>query len=335
MPKLIEKGYEISYIGSRAGMEKGMIEQLGLPYFGISSGKLRRYPNMKNLTDAARVVKGVADALKVIRRVKPHVIFSKGGYVTVPVVIAAKLLRVPVVLHESDYSPGLANRITMPFAEAVCCSFPETLSNIPKRKGILTGTPIRRQLFDGDRIAGKKLCGFTDARPVVMAVGGSQGSARINAVLRAALPEILKQFNVVHLCGRGNLDSEKLSLYGYKQFEYLNDELSHVVALADIIMSRSGANAVFEFLALKKPSLLIPLGKTASRGDQILNAESFERQGFSRVLYEQDLNEDTLKQEIFELYKTRGEYLKNLSHATNINSVDLVVSVIEGKVKVV
>jgi len=327
IPSLYALGYKVVYIGSRAGMEKKLVEDAGIPYYGISSGKLRRYLDKKNFTDMFRVVKGFSEAKDIIKETKPDVIFSKGGFVTVPVVIAGRLSGVPVVIHESDMTPGLANRIAMPFASAVCVTFPETLKHVSGNKAFMTGTPIRPLLFQGSKPEGLRLCGFTNARPVIMIMGGSQGSAILNENLRLALEELLADFQIIHICGKGNLD-QGLRLAGYRQFEYVSRELPDLMAAADLIISRAGANSISEFLALRKPSLLIPLSKKASRGDQILNAASFADQGYARVLEEEQLEPKRLTAEIKGLYRGRGLFIENMKKSKAADGVAEVTRII-------
>ena len=282
LPALREAGYEIAYVGSEDGIEKELMRDCGIPYIGVPTGKLRRYFDLKNFTDPFRVLKGYARARKFLKSFHPDVVFSKGGFVSVPVVRAAASLKIPCVIHESDMTPGLANKLCFGAAVKVCCNFPETVANLPKGKAVLTGTPIRAELFSGDREKGLTLCGFTSSseKPLLMIMGGSQGAASVNDAVRSHLEELLQDFRIVHLCGSGKYDSSKDGIEGYKQFEYVKDELRHLFAAADLIISRAGANAIFEILALRKPNLLIPLS-VGTRGDQILNARSFEAQGFS------------------------------------------------------
>ena len=289
LPRLKELQYDIHYIGSYNGIEKELIEQLGIPYHGISSGKLRRYFSVQNFTDPFRVIKGFGEAKRLVKILKPDVIFSKGGFVSVPVVLAGKSRHVPTIIHESDMTPGLANKISIPSAAKVCCNFPETLDLLPEGKAVLTGSPIRQELLSGDRFKAKELVGFTSDKPVIMVMGGSLGSVAVNEAVRSILPELLKDFQVIHLCGRGKVDATLNGLDGYVQYEYIKDELKDLFALTDIVISRAGANAICELLALHKPNLLIPLSANASRGDQILNARSFKRQGYSKVLEELSL----------------------------------------------
>lgn len=329
IPRLKELGYQISYIGSYDGIEKKLIEELGIPYYGISSGKLRRYFDLKNFSDPFRVLKGFHQARKLLKELKPDVIFSKGGFVTVPVVIAAKKCRIPAIIHESDMTPGLANKLCLSSAAKICCNFPETVSSLPKDKAVLTGTPIRRELMDGDKETAREFCGFTDEKPVLMVIGGSLGAASVNENIRKILPELLKDFQVIHLCGKDKTDESLKSTEGYVQFEYIKDELPDLFALADIVISRAGANAICELNALKKPNLLIPLSANASRGDQILNARSFERQGFSMVMEEEEITAQSLLDAVHKLYANRKTYISAMSANKHMDSIQQITSIIE------
>lgn len=329
LPGLKELGYDIHYIGSYNGIEKKLIEQFGIPYHGISSGKLRRYFSMQNFTDPFRVLKGFGEAKKLIKSLKPDVIFSKGGFVSVPVVIAGKQCHVPTIIHESDMTPGLANRLAIPSATKVCCNFPETLNHLPKEKAVLTGSPIRQELLTGDRADALKFCGLTADKPVILIIGGSLGSVIVNNAVRKILPELLKNFQVIHLCGKDKIDTSLKELKGYVQFEYIQDELKDLFALADIVISRAGANAICELLALHKPNLLIPLSANASRGDQILNARSFERQGFSIVLEEEELNDSTLLDAINKLYQEKDAYIDAMKKSTQQDSIQTILGLIQ------
>lgn len=333
LPHLKEAGYEISYIGSYTGMEKELIEAQGIPYYGISSGKLRRYFDPKNFSDPFKVVKGLGQAVHLIHKLKPNVVFSKGGFVSVPVVLAAKMCRVPAIIHESDITPGLANKIAIPGAVKVCCNFPETMKYLPAEKAVMTGSPIRRELLSGDAETARSLCGFHADKPVLFVFGGSSGSVVINQALRAALPGLLENFQIIHMCGKGNLDESLNQTSGYKQFEYIGKELRHIFALSDIVVSRAGANSICELLALRKPSLLIPLSAAASRGDQILNANSFEKQGFSMVLKEEDMTPDTLMSSISALYDKKDSYIQAMNDSSQVDSIDMIVKLINDVAK--
>lgn len=329
MPALRNEGYEISYIGSYEGIEKRLIEEKGIPYYGISSGKLRRYFDPKNFSDPFKVLKGYAQSVKLLKKLKPDVVFSKGGFVSVPVVMAARHCKIPAIIHESDLTPGLANKLAIPNATKVCCNFPETLNYLPKEKAVLTGSPIRQELLNGNAERAFSLCGFTDRnKPVILVIGGSSGSRAINTAIRDLLPELKKGHNIIHLCGKGNLDSSLTKISGYAQFEYANEELADLFALADLVISRAGANAICELLALHKPNILIPLSAAASRGDQILNANSFRSQGFSYVLEEESLTNTTLLEAIEHVFHKKEDYIEAMKNSNSHNSIDTIVKLI-------
>ena len=329
LPRLKKLNYEVLYIGGKHGMEQSLVKKSGIAYKGISTGKLRRYFDLKNFTDPFRVVKGLSDARHIIRDFKPDVVFSKGGFVAVPVTIAAWMCGVPVIAHESDMTPGLANKIAAPFARRICCNFPETVRLLPKSKAVLTGSPIREELLQGDRAEGLKLLGFDGNKPVLLIIGGSLGAQHVNAAVRAVLDELLKDFDIVHMCGKGNIDESKLNVSGYMQYEFAAEELKDLFAAADICISRAGANAICELLALKKPNLLIPLSAAASRGDQLLNAASFETQGFSMVLKEEDMTNESLLNCVHRLWYTRDKYIAAMDSAPISSGVDLIIAEIE------
>ena len=311
-------------------MEKGLIEATGTKYYGISSGKLRRYFDWKNFSDPFRVMNGFFEAKRILRKIKPDVIFSKGGFVSVPVVLAAKALHIPAVIHESDMTPGLANRIALRGATTVCCNFPETVEKLQGNRAIWTGTPIRQELFSGDANRGLSFCGFDSAndKPVLLIIGGSQGSVFINNAVRGSLDELLKDFRIIHLCGKGNLDESLKNREGYAQYEFISKELPDLFAAADIIISRAGANAIFELLALKKPNILIPLGLNASRGDQILNARSFEKQGFSKVLEEESVTAALLTDTVRKVYADRDQYILAMEASPSGDSIAKIVNIL-------
>ncbi|MBQ6415095.1 MAG: undecaprenyldiphospho-muramoylpentapeptide beta-N-acetylglucosaminyltransferase [Butyrivibrio sp.] len=333
IPALKKAGYEIYYIGSYNGIEKKLIEDYNIPYFGIATGKLRRYFDPKNFTDPFRVLKGFTEAVKLLKRINPDVVFSKGGFVSVPVVRAAGALKIPYLVHESDMTPGLANKLSMSGAKKICCNFPETMRLLPADKAVLTGTPIREELGLGDKEVGKKLCGFEDDKPVLMVIGGSLGAQSVNETVRYALPRLLPYFNVVHICGKEKMDNLKLTVPGYKQFEYVKNELKDIFAMADIVVSRAGANSICELLALKKPNILIPLSTKSSRGDQMLNARSFEQQGFSLVIDNDDLDEDILVETIEDLYKNREKFIENMNKSNLHSATNTIVKLIDEQIQ--
>ncbi len=330
IPLLKKEGFEIHYIGTKDGIERKLIEeQEGVIYHAISSGKLRRYFSLKNFTDPFRVNHGVTQAKRLIRELKPQVVFSKGGFVSVPVVIAAKG-RCPVVCHESDYTPGLANKIAARYATTVCVTFEDTLKYTGKTHAVHTGTPIRSELFRGDRRRGLDFLGFSGDRPVILVMGGSLGAEALNNAVRAGLAELTEKYDVIHLCGKGKLDegiSEGANPH-YRQYEYISAELPDLFAATDLFVSRSGANSVFEFLALKKPAIFIPLPLGASRGDQILNAEYCEKKGYSAVMQQEDVTAESLLAKVNEVYENRRKYVSAMERDKTLNGTERVLEVI-------
>ena len=329
IPVLKEHGYEIQYLGSYHGIEKELIEKEGIPYTGISSGKLRRYFSLKNFSDPFRILKGYSQACRFLKKEKPDVIFSKGGFVSVPVVLAAKHLHIPAIIHESDMTPGLANKLCIPSARKVCCNFPETMKYLPADKAVLTGSPIRRELLNGSPLAGYQFTGFSSEKPVLLIIGGSLGSVKVNQAVRSILPELLKTWQVVHLCGKGNLDLSLDSLDSYVQYEYISSELKDLFAMSDLMISRAGANSICEILALRKPNILIPLSAAASRGDQILNANSFKKQGFSEVIQEEELTDTALLSLINQVYSHRQDYIHAMNKSKTADAIGTIVQLIE------
>ncbi|MDR1800446.1 MAG: undecaprenyldiphospho-muramoylpentapeptide beta-N-acetylglucosaminyltransferase [Lachnospiraceae bacterium] len=329
LPHLRDLEYDIHYIGSHNGIEKDLIEPFGIPFYGISSGKLRRYFSLKNLTDPFRVIKGLAEADSLIKQLEPDIVFSKGGFVSVPVVVAAKRRRVPVVIHESDMTPGLANKLSLSSAAKICCNFPETVELFPEGKAILTGSPIREELLKGDPEKAREFLGFNKDKPVLLIIGGSLGSVFVNDAVRAVIHNLLENFQVIHLCGKGKLDESLNNTIGYKQYEYIKEELADIFALSDIVISRAGANAICELLAIRKPNLLIPLSSKASRGDQVLNARSFERQGFSMVLEEEEVTNKVLLSSIMDLYTRRADFVKTMQDSGQHDSIATIISLFE------
>ena len=311
IPLLLAEGWEIHYIGTKNGIERTLIEPMeGVTYHAVSSGKLRRYFDLKNFTDPFRVIAGAFQSVSIIRRLKPAVVFSKGGFVSVPVVAGAALCGVPVVMHESDITPGLANKLCKPFAKAVCTTFPEC-AKLLGAKGIQTGTPLRAQIFSGTRARGLALAGFSGERPVLMMIGGSLGAQTVNAVLREALPELTKRYDVLHICGKGNLAPELQEMPGYRQFEYLTSDLPDAFACADILLSRAGSNSLSEILALHKPALLIPYH--SGRGDQVLNANSLKARGLAHVMLQSELTAQSLPPALEALWADRELLIQRMS----------------------
>lgn len=329
IPKLQDAGWSVEYIGSAAGIEREIIGGMsGIPYHPISTGKLRRYFNIQNFQDPFRVLRGVVQCCRLLRRIRPDIVFSKGGFVSVPVILGSRMNGIPVIIHESDITPGLANKISIPFASKVCATFPETLDHLPKAKAVYTGSPIRSDILAGIADKGRDRCGFLRHIPVLLVMGGSLGSQAINRELRGCLDLLLAQFQIVHICGKGNMDRNYEGTTGYRQFEFVGEGLPDILAMADAVVSRAGANSIFEFLAVKKPMLLIPLTKQASRGDQILNARSFEKRGYGCVLYEEDVSKDTLYHSICKLYDSRDAYVKRMEKSSATDSERRIIRLI-------
>lgn len=332
---LIEKckanAWQVVYVGSATGIEKTIINEAGIDFYAIASGKLRRYFSWQNFLDPFKVVWGVGQAFLLCRRLKPALIFSKGGFVAFPVVVAGWLNRIPVIVHESDLTPGLANRLSYPFANIICLTFAVSVNYFKQpQKLLVTGTPLRNALFLGDANIGRSLCGFNSAKKVLLIFGGGLGAESINQVVRALLPELLTEYQIIHLCGKGKLDSNLQNKVGYVQFEYVSEELPHFLASADLVVSRAGANSIYELLALKKPHILIPLSKRASRGDQIVNAKYFADLGLSQVLYEEELTTNKLLEKIQWMNMRQGEIAQALQHYQPLDSVQLIYEKIVG-----
>ena len=324
---LLREGWDVHYIGSENGMERGLIAALsGVTYHGISTGKLRRYFSWQNFIDPFRVIKGYFQARKLIREIQPCVIFSKGGFVSVPVVLGAG--KVPVVAHESDYSPGLSNRIATRFTDKVCLSFEDTLQHVSKGKGIFTGTPIRPALYDGDRERALAFTGLTGEKPVLLVMGGSLGAQKLNELVRAALPQLCERYDIIHLCGKGKHDCDCVAC-GYHQYEYIDKELPDLFALSDVVLSRAGANSVFELLALNKPSVLVPLTSASSRGDQLLNANYMEKKGYAKVVDQNTATTDSLVAAIDEVYQQRAQYAERMCEDTRSDGTETILTIIK------
>lgn len=333
IPHFLEDGWSVEYMGSENGIERQLLASFPhIPYYGISTGKLRRYKDWRNIQDPFRVVKGIGQAYRLIQKSKPNIIFSKGGFVSVPVVLGAWLNRVPVLIHESDLTPGLANRIAIPFAAGVCTTFPETADHLKKSKIHHVGAVIREEIKQGRTDRGRAFCRFTSSKPVLLIMGGSLGARKINETVRRSLHSLTEHFQIVHLCGKGQLD-ETISSPGYRQYEYINEELPDVLAMSDLVVTRAGSNSIFEFLSLRKPMLLIPLTKEQSRGDQILNARSFEDSGYGKILYEESLTPDSLIDSITQLFENRETYIGNMMKNEQKDALTAVYQLIKQSAK--
>lgn len=328
IPVFLEKGWEVDYIGSHHGIERDLIEKIPeVTYYPISTGKLRRYLSKENLKDPFKVMKGTLEAYRIIGKRKPSIVFSKGGFVSVPVVVAAKLRGVPAVIHESDYTPGLANKLSVPFAKKVLTTFPETLNYLPANKSENVGAVIRDELFQGEKEKGYQFTGFSGKKPVLLIMGGSAGSEKINQAVRDNLSLLLDNFQIIHLCGKGKVDTD-IRREGYLQYEYLHEELKDIFAITDYVVSRAGANAIFEFLALRIPMLLIPLSRAASRGDQIDNAKSFASKKYARMLEEEELTNDSFIRELFRLKQEAPVMIDKMKGYESTKAKERVIDII-------
>ncbi len=324
---LKKENYNIYYIGRKENnaIEKELIEKENIPYYGISSGKLRRYFSLENVKDVFKISKGVSDAYKILRKIKPNVVFSKGGFVTVPVIVACKALNIPVVIHESDYSVGLANKICMPLSKSICTSFSET------NKGIVTGPPVRYEIFTGSITKGNNICNFKENKPTILVMGGSSGAKFINNLVRKNIDILTKKYNIIHLCGKGSLCNIKKD--GYFELEYATIELKDLLKITDTVITRAGSNSIFEFLALKIPMVLIPLSKNVSRGDQILNAKSFENKGYGKMLEEENITNDLFLNVLDEIVNNKKKYIFNMEKDNFTNGVPKIIEEIKKHTK--
>ncbi|MCD5410615.1 MAG: undecaprenyldiphospho-muramoylpentapeptide beta-N-acetylglucosaminyltransferase [Clostridiales bacterium] len=313
IPRFIEDGWKVYYIGSKKGIEKQLVSKLDkVQYLTISTGKLRRYIDIKNVTDPFRVLSGIFQSYSIIRRIKPNVIFSKGGFVSPPVVLGGWLNNVPVVLHESDLTPGLANKISMPFVKKICTTFDATRKFVSKEKVHYIGPITRDSLKKGISERGRDFLGFTGDKPVLLIMGGSLGAKHLNAVIRTNLKNLLSGFQIIHICGKGNIE-KSIKIAGYKQIEYVEEELADIIALSDLVVSRAGSNAIFEFLYFRKPMVLIPLSRASSRGDQILNAQEFKRKGYCEVVEDEDMDKNTFLDTVYKVFKDKNKYITEMN----------------------
>lgn len=297
--RFADRGVDILYVGSHRGPERELCEKYVVDFQAISTGKLRRYFAWENFIDPFRVIKGCFDALGIVWKWKPNVVMSKGGFVSVPVVFAAWVLRVPVVLHEADVSMGLSNRVCARFAKVVCVSWEKTVQELEKKwccgddakkmvskKVLFTGMPVRRELMSGVREKGLRFLGFDGKKPILLVMGGSLGAKNVNRLVRNVVPDLLKIYDVVHLTGE--IDSTgvtdgKSSIMGYRAFPYLYRELFDVYACTSVVVSRAGASSIAELSSLGLPCIFIPLSATQSRGDQIVNANVLYEAGACEV----------------------------------------------------
>ncbi|MGE1128698.1 undecaprenyldiphospho-muramoylpentapeptide beta-N-acetylglucosaminyltransferase [Bacillus wiedmannii] len=332
IPKFMEKGWGVEYIGSQNGIEKLLVQNV--KYNSISTGKLRRYWDWENFKDPFKIIKGCIQSYKLMKRIKPDVIFSAGGFVSVPVVIGAWMNKVPVIIREPDSTLGLANKIALPFTTKLCTTFPKTGENVSNEKKVYVGPIVREEIERGNVLRGRSYCKFQQDKPVLLIMGGSQGAQWINDMVRKSLETLLLNFNIVHMCGKGKVDSS-ISMEGYMQFEYIGDELPHILNMASVVVSRAGSTAISELLFLKKPMLLIPLTNSSSRGDQVLNAEYFSRQGYAEVILQDRISTNVFIHAVNKLYTNKERYIQNMNgyKKTNDEGIHQLIDIINEVVK--
>ena len=305
------------WIGSNSGMEKRLVEARGIRFKGIASGKLRRYFSLRNLTDIFKITAGFFQAFFLLLKERPGIIFSKGGYVSVPPVIAGHILGIPVITHESDYTPGLATKINSMFADRILLSVDETLKYIKPKyrdKAVVTGNPIRKEFFHGDRAKGLAFLGLDEKKPVILIIGGSQGSGELNSLIYELRHKLTEKYYVVHQTGAGSagIDGDpigKSDVAGYIQLPFIKEEIYHVIAAASLVITRAGAGSLWELSAEKKAALLIPLRGSGTRGDQVLNANYFRAQDAASVLDDKIITADQLYEAIEDIF-TSGKLEK-------------------------
>jgi UDP-N-acetylglucosamine--N-acetylmuramyl-(pentapeptide) pyrophosphoryl-undecaprenol N-acetylglucosamine transferase len=298
-----------AWIGSRNGMEARIVPSAGVEYHGVPSGKLRRYVSVSNLIDVFRIGAGIVKSVGLMRRLRPAILFSKGGFVSVPPVVAAAICGVPVVTHESDVDPGLATRINSRFSRTILVPYEATLDHFPpkvRQRVRVVGNPIRRDIQTGSRERGVEFLGFDadDSRPIVLFIGGSQGARQINELVERIRPSIAAEWLVAHQTGTTGLSAE-----GYTAVPFLGDELPDVLAAADVLVCRSGASTLWEGAILSKPMLLVPLG-AGSRGDQMRNAAVFEEAGGARVFADPATLADDVAVALHRLRHDSGERIE-------------------------
>ncbi|WP_326514898.1 undecaprenyldiphospho-muramoylpentapeptide beta-N-acetylglucosaminyltransferase [Staphylococcus hominis] len=313
IPTALEKGHQVFYIGSKNGIEREMIESQisNIKYYPISSGKLRRYLSFENAKDVFKVLKGILDARRVLKKEKPDLLFSKGGFVSVPVVIAARSLNIPTIIHESDLTPGLANKISLKFSKKIYTTFEDTLKYLPKDKADFVGATIREDLKEGNQQKGYEITGFDSDKKVLLVMGGSLGSKKLNDIIRENLEALLHDYQIIHLTGHGLVD-ESYKQEGYIQYEFVKEELTHLLSITDTVVSRAGSNAIYEFLTLRIPMLLIPLGLDQSRGDQIDNAKYFESKGYGKMIPEDQLTQFKLLEQLKQIESHRNDIIHQM-----------------------
>ncbi len=337
IPYFLENGWSVRYIGSKTGMEKDLIKKFeDVIYYPIETGKLRRYFSWQNFLDMLKIPVGIIQAIRIIHKEKPDIIFSKGGFVSFPVVFAGYICRVKSVMHESDLTPGLANKMSLPFVTKFFTTFEDTIKYVKdKTKVDYIGAVLSDRFKGGDKNKGYTLCGFESGKPTIMFVGGSLGAKTLNDAVRKNLAALLEKYQVIHICGRGQTD-ERITHKGYKQFDFVDKEFKDLTEAADIVVSRAGSNAIFELLSLYKPMLLVPLPTGSSRGEQSLNAKSFALKGYGEIIKDEDLSDSKLFLSLIDkVYNNRKTYQTTMKSASfkTTNNADLAKKIIELAIK--
>lgn len=328
-----QQGYTIHYIGSKKGEERAFVEARQINYHSIKTGKLRRYFDWQNFLDIFNVSLGIVQSFFVLLKLRPKVLFSKGGYVALPAVVGAWLLRIPIVIHESDRTPGLTTKLSKRFAKKICVSFQHAAQYFEAKKVTWTGLPVRTALFNASRESGLAVTGFSGNRPILLVFGGSLGAGFLNELIREYITTPwLSQFDVVNICGEGKVDPE-LNYANYKQFERLGAEFLDVMQAADIVLTRGGATSLFELLAMKKPHVIIPLSKAVSRGDQVHNARYFADLGVSTFIEEEEASWERVQALLQQCYQNRAALLASMEQLEFAQATQKVIEVIDGAMK--
>ncbi|MBR2300303.1 MAG: undecaprenyldiphospho-muramoylpentapeptide beta-N-acetylglucosaminyltransferase [Alphaproteobacteria bacterium] len=333
IPLFLEKGWKVTYVGSYNGIEKELVKKFDkVQYKAIQTGKLRRYFSLQNFIDALKIPVGIVQAVSIVLKEKPNIIFSKGGFVSFPVVLAGFVCGVPVAMHESDVTPGLANKMSLPFVSKFFTTFDDTIKYVKNKEKVEHIGPVMSNRFEnGDKNRALSILKFKADKPVLMFMGGSLGAKSLNDAVRKDLSALLKNYQVIHLCGKGQKDSE-IKLKGYKQFEYVDEELKDFMKAADVVISRAGSNAIFELLSQKKPMVLVPLPVGSSRGEQSLNAKSFKNNGYAEVIADEDLiYSQVFIDTINKVYQNRNKYIKAMTNSgfKATNNVELAEKIIK------
>ena len=312
IPYFIKAGWQVDYIGSIGGMEEDLVKKFPeVKYHAILTGKLRRYLSFKNIVDMVKIPLGCIEATWLVHKLNPDIIFSKGGFVSFPVVVGGWINRKKIFMHESDLTSGLANKLSLPFVGTFFTTFPETVNSLKQKQKVkCVGPVLSDRLFNGSREKGAEFAGLSTDKPTIMFIGGSLGAQSLNNAVKANFDALLQHYQVIHIAGKNGYNKE-LKAEGYAQYEYIDTELKDLMALADVVISRAGSNSIFELASLNKPMILVPLPNTASRGEQSLNAKNFMNKGYAEIIKDEDIaNPDILFPMLEKVYNNRDTYRK-------------------------